>query len=97
LAKATKQLDMTKWPAPIVRLYLGELTPDALASAADALDSATKRGRLCEANFYGAEFLLQQGAKDEAARRFALAAAGCPAGLIEATAATVELKALGAQ
>jgi tetratricopeptide (TPR) repeat protein len=26
--EAIKQIDMTKWPAPIIRLYLGQLTPE---------------------------------------------------------------------
>src|SRR5262249_3331617 len=46
LAEATKQLeakqlDMTKWPGPLIRLYLGQGTPEAVLAAAD--DSATPR------------------------------------------------------
>src|SRR5262249_26315514 len=35
LADATQQVDMTKWPAPVIRLYLGESTPEAVLAAAD--------------------------------------------------------------
>jgi len=95
LNEAATRLDMTKWPAPIIRLYLGELTMEAALAAADDPNPVTKQGQLCEANFYGAELALQQGTKNEATRLFQLAASGCPAGFIEASAAKVELRALG--
>jgi tetratricopeptide (TPR) repeat protein len=75
LRQAAAHLDMTKWPAPVIRLFLGETTPAAVLAAAADPDPATRKGQLCEANFYGGEFALQQGAKSEATRRFRLAAA----------------------
>ena len=95
LAQAMSQIDMTNWPAPVIRLYLGQLTPAAVLAAAADLNADTKRGQVCEANFYGGELALQQGAKEKAARQFRLAAAHCPKGFIEWPAANVELKALG--
>jgi lipoprotein NlpI len=95
LDEAATRLNMSKWPAPVVGLYLGKLTPEAVLAAADDPDPGTKQGQLCEANFYSAEFVLQQGAKDEAIRLLRQAATGCPGGFIESTAAKVELKALG--
>jgi lipoprotein NlpI len=91
-----KQIDMSKWPAPLVRLYLGELTPEAVLAAADDPDAATKKGRLCEANFYGGELVLQRGAKDEAKRLLQLAATNCPKSFIEYEDANAQLKALDA-
>jgi lipoprotein NlpI len=29
LPEAMQQIDMAKWPAPVIRLYLGQLTPEA--------------------------------------------------------------------
>jgi tetratricopeptide (TPR) repeat protein len=95
LSDATKQIDMTKWPAPVIRLYLGQLTPEALLAAADDPKAETKKGQVCEANFYTGELVLQQGQKDEAKRLLALAAADCPKSFIEYAGATAELKALG--
>jgi len=95
LAQAMTQIDMTNWPAPVIRLYLGQLTPAAVLAAADDLNADTKKGQVCEANFYSGELELQQGATKEAARLFQLAAAHCPKGFIEWPAANVELKALG--
>ena len=96
LQQATEKIDMTEWPAPVIRVFLGQLTPEALLAAADNHDPKTKKGQVCEANFYSGELALQQGKKDEAARLFKLAANDCPKGLIEWPAANAELKALGA-
>ena len=95
LKDATKQIDMTKWPAPIIRLYLGQLTAEAVLIAADDPDADTKRGHICEANFFTGELMLQRGKKDDAAQLFRLAAADCPKDFIQYSAATAELKALG--
>jgi lipoprotein NlpI len=95
LAAAAKQIDMTKWPAPIVRLYLGQLTADVVLTAADDSAADTKRGQVCETNFFTGEFMLQSGKKDEAAHLFRLAAADCPKDFGQYSAANAELKALG--
>jgi lipoprotein NlpI len=94
LPQTIANLDMTKWPAPVIRLFLGETTPAAVLAAADDPDANTKRGQVCEANFYSGQLALQQGAKDEAARLFRLAAADCPRPFAEGPAASSELAAL---
>lgn len=38
--QATAQLDMTAWPAPILKFFLGQLTPEAVEAAADNSDAA---------------------------------------------------------
>jgi hypothetical protein len=35
------RIDMTKWPAPVIRLYLGQMTPDSVLAAADSPDAQT--------------------------------------------------------
>jgi lipoprotein NlpI len=95
LPQALSKIDMTKWPAPVIRLFLGRTTPAAVLAAADDPDADTKRGQVCEANFYSGELALQQGAKEEAARLFRLAAAGCPHEFVEGPSANAELEALG--
>lgn len=96
LPEAVNQIDMTKWPAPVIRLYLGQLTPEAVLNAADDPDATTKKDRICEANFYSGELALQRGAKEKATKLFELAAKGCPKSFIEYDSAIAELKALGA-
>jgi lipoprotein NlpI len=97
LADAIRQVDMTQWPGPIIRLYLGQMTPEAVLAATDNRDAVIKRGRVCEANFYTGELALLSGAKDEALRLFRLAAADCPRHYSEWWTATAELKALGSK
>ena len=87
---------MTAWPAPVIRMFLGQMTPAAALAAADDPDATKKKGQVCEANFYSGELALRQGAKDDAARLFRLAASDCPHDFTEWPAANAELKALGA-
>jgi lipoprotein NlpI len=95
LAEATAQLDMTKWPAPVIRLFLGQLTPGAVLAAADDADANVKRRQVCDANFFVGELALQQGKKEEASRLFRLATTDCPRARSAWTGAVGELKALG--
>jgi len=96
LTQTSSKVDMTQWPAPVIGLFLGQTTTAGLLAAADDQDASKKKGRVCEANFYSGQLSLMKGTKDEAARLFRLAANDCPRGYIEWTAASAELKALGA-
>jgi tetratricopeptide (TPR) repeat protein len=91
LAEAAKRLDMDAWPAPLVRLFLGEVTPAAVLSAADDANPIKKKRQVCEANYFGAEYALLQNKKDEALRLFRLAATDCHPSFIEAGAAKAAL------
>jgi lipoprotein NlpI len=68
---------MAVWPAPVIRMFLGQMTPAAVLAAADDPD-VNKKDQVCDANFYGGELALRTGAKDEAARLFRLAARDLP-------------------
>jgi lipoprotein NlpI len=91
LAEAAKQLDLTAWPGPIVRQFLGELTYAQTLSAAADSDPKTQRGQTCEVNFYSGELALLKKEKAEAMRLLKLASNDCPRGFIESTAAVAEL------
>jgi lipoprotein NlpI len=94
LGEALSRFEMTKWPAPLMRLFLGQaMVPEVLAAANDP-DADTRRGQLCEANFYIAQLALKQGAKGEAMRLFRLAATDCPRDFVEGPAAGAELTAM---
>lgn len=95
LPQAIAQLDMAKWPAPLIRLYMGQMTPEAALAAADDPSESKKKRQVCEANFYSGELALQQGAKDRAARLFRLAAADCSKRGVESWSSNAELKTLG--
>jgi lipoprotein NlpI len=87
---------MSKWPAPIIHLYLGESTPEAVFAAAADPNPRTQDRQVCEANFYAGELALERDVKDEALPLLRRAAAHCPKAFFEYTAANVELKTLGA-
>ncbi len=95
LAQASTQLDMKAWPAPVIRLFLGESTPEEMLPAADDPDPKKEQGRVCVANFFSGELALLRGSKEEAARLFRIASNDCPRDFVEGTAADAELKALG--
>jgi lipoprotein NlpI len=69
------------------------LTAEAVLAAAGVFDAKTKKGQVCEANFYTGELVLQQGNKDDATRLFS--AADYPKTFTEWPGANAELKALG--
>jgi lipoprotein NlpI len=96
LAQLSAGLDMTKWPAPLVRLFEGGITSEAVFAAADDVNAWKKKGQVCEANFFTGELALQRGASEEAARLFRLAVRDCPKIFLESSAAGFELKAMGA-
>ena len=95
LAQATKQLNMAAWPAPLVRLFLGETSFDAAIDAAGDKDATRNHRKVCDANLYGAEFVALQGRKEEALELYQLAAGNCPNDFIEWTAANAALRELG--
>jgi tetratricopeptide (TPR) repeat protein len=95
LSKSQKAIDMTVWPAPLVKLYLNQTTFEAVLESAKDSDANKSRGQLCEAQFYGGKWKLFTGAKDDAIKLYRLASEGCPLDYIERVWAGVELKALG--
>jgi tetratricopeptide (TPR) repeat protein len=95
LPQAVSQVDMTKWPAPLFGVFMGELTPAAALAAADDANVDKKKRQVCEAEFFGTELALQRSTKDEAARLFRLAASDCSHASLYWESAEAELKALG--
>jgi lipoprotein NlpI len=85
---------MSRWPAPIIRLFLGEMTFDAVLNAADDASSLKTKERVCEANLFAGELALGRGAADEAVRLLRLAADGCPRRNLQWSAASAELRGL---
>lgn len=97
LSEVTAQMDMSEWPAPLIRLYLGQTTPDAVIKAAGSDDAAVKKTQVCEANFFMGELSLGRDAKDEAAKLFNAAVADCAKDSNEWAGANAALKTLGAK
>ena len=95
LLKATEQLDMTQWPMPVLRLFLGQATPTMVHAAANDANPTIRRGQICEANFFIAEWMLLRGDTEEAMRLYRLAVSDCPRNYLEWNAANAELSRLG--
>lgn len=95
LKQLSAKVNMSAWPAPVIRLYLAQLTAEAVLSAANDPDTTTKRGQVCEANFYTGELALLRGNTDDATRLFTLASSDCPLSWSEWESANAELKAMG--
>ena len=76
------------WPDTLLRLFLGDITPDALAAA------AATEGQRCEAAFYAGEWHVVQGRPAAARASFTAAAASCPHSFVEYPAAIAELARL---
>ena len=92
LKRDTQKFDSTKWPAPVIGLFLAKQKPDDVLAAAEKGDAKAIDGQRCEAQFYVAEWHLEQ--KDSVAVEplLTLAASNaCPEGFVEKMAASVEL------
>jgi lipoprotein NlpI len=94
LVQAASQIDMAKWPAPVVKFFLGEITQASLIDSATDIDRQKTRECLCEANFFVGRIALRRGAREDAKRAFKAALLDCPRQFLETGAAAAELKAL---
>ena len=97
LQDATARIDMAAWPAPLIRLYLGQLTPDLALAEAVHPDPAVAAGQVFEADFFAAEYALLRGAKGEALRLFHLASSAAPPKTKASATAGLRLRALGSE
>ena len=94
LENSLANLQMKKWPAPVIELLLGRTTADSVIERARSTNSRLERDQLCEANFYVGEWLLLNGLPGDALVRLKYASEKCPHDFIEQTPAYLEVKAL---
>lgn len=85
-------LDLSKWPGPVIQLYLGQSTPEDVLTAAGS-DS----GQRCEYNFYVGEYRVVRGERPQALILFRGAADGCPNDFVEYFPALIERNTLEKQ
>ena len=89
-----RNMRFTEWPGPLIKLFLGTMTPDEVRAAATA-PGRDARHRACAADFYLAAY-HQEKRQDADARRLLQAAAdGCPVWAAERGFARADLKRLG--
>ncbi len=92
LAQSLKAINMNLWPAPLIRLFLGQATPAAARAAAANPNATTAHAQLCEATFYSAEYSYLQNAKPDAMQQYRQVVSDCPRS-ISALAAAAALRA----
>lgn len=80
------------WPAPIVALYLGKGTPDAVMRAATHPDATRQSDLRCEASFYVAQWHILRAEREPAAQLLRDAESNCPRTFIEREGAVAELR-----
>ena len=95
LASVAAAVDLSKWPGPVLRLDLGQMTADDVMVAAKA-DADMQKWQVCEANYFTGEDALFHHQRTTALARLKAARDGCPKGDTGYGAALLELKRLGA-
>lgn len=91
LALNTKGMNDTKWPAPIVALYLGKIKSGTVIPQAADPEPKTHKGQLCEANYYLGEWHLLRDRKQRASEFLTKARNDCPRDYFEYYNASAEL------
>jgi lipoprotein NlpI len=95
LRQNAANVDLEKWPAQFIRLYLGDLDPDQVLLSMPTGNTRYNKERLCEAYFFLGEYHLIQGNNSRAADFFENALKTNIYYFIEYIAAKVELERMG--
>ncbi len=89
-----RRIDLDGWPKPVLELYRGKTTPEAVAAAAAQGNAAAQKDQSCEMGFYVGEWQLLHGNAAAAKSLLTEAANVCPKTFIELAPAQAELKKL---
>jgi WD40 repeat protein/tetratricopeptide (TPR) repeat protein len=95
LTANAERLAKGRWPWPIVELYFGATTPEAVrAAVAATADVRARSQQSCQADFYAGVHEAERGARENARQFLQSAAATCRRDVVEHSAAKFELKRL---
>jgi tetratricopeptide (TPR) repeat protein len=86
LTRGASRLKSKDWPYPIVELFLGQRSLDAVRAAASTSDQQ------CELQYYAGEWQLLAGKREPAHAALQAAVDSCPKDFVEYRAAVAELK-----
>ena len=95
LARVAAAADLSKWPGPVLKLDLGQMTADKVMVAATS-GADQQKWNVCEANYFTGEDALFHHQRATALARLKAARDGCPKGDMQHSAALEELKRLDA-
>jgi tetratricopeptide (TPR) repeat protein len=86
LTRGASRLESRDWPYPVVEMFLGKRSPEAVRAAAGNSDQQ------CEMQYYAGEWQLLQGRREPAHAALQAAVDSCPKNFVEYRAAAAELK-----
>jgi tetratricopeptide (TPR) repeat protein len=95
LAQVAATADLSKWPGPILKLDLGQMTADELMATAANASAEKQKWEICEANYFTGEDALFHHQRAKAIERLRAARDGCPKAQGSYGQAVAELKRLG--
>ncbi len=96
LAADAANLDLARWPGPIVKLFLEQLTPEQVVLSESQPDRIPRSMEDCEYNFYAGELALARKSARDARPLLQRAAQDCAATSVEAISAKLALGGVGA-
>ena len=70
LREALGRSKTSEWPAPAMKMFLGQISPEQCLAAAEYNDDVRRGEQMCEANYYAGMFYLLKGEDYRAAGRF---------------------------
>ncbi len=94
LAQNAAQLDLAQWPGALVKFLMGQAKPEEVAAAAKQGDPQKLVERVCDVDFYVAEYDLIHNNVAAAKPGLQRAAEKCPFASFERMGATAELMRL---
>jgi tetratricopeptide (TPR) repeat protein len=96
VTRESASVDLTKWPGPILSLWLGKSTEEQVRSAITQGDTGQVAQRRCAADFYVGEWHVQRHEQALARSSLHSAASDCPLSMIEMKAAEIDAGRIGA-
>lgn len=95
LSTVAAAADLSKWPGPVLKLDLGQMTTDEVMAAAANASPDQQKWQVCEADYFTGEDALIHHQRATAMARLKAARDDCPKADGAYSAAVVELKRLG--
>jgi tetratricopeptide (TPR) repeat protein len=95
LAQVAATADLSKWPGPLLKLDLGQMTADEAITAAASPRSDLQKLQVCEANYFIGEDALLRHQRTTALAHLKATRDGCPRWNMYYAASLAELKRLG--
>jgi lipoprotein NlpI len=92
--QAVRQIPAHEWPAPVLRAYLGDISPEAALLAAAHADPRKQVEQRCETYYYLGQWRVIRSEQEQAVINLRSAQSQCPTTFLEYTGATAELKRL---